>query len=284
MKKRLLLLLILVAAIGIAATTHDYFLLPENFFLHKGDKLNLHLLGGETFIKSEEIGYQSKNTAKFMIYEGSKKTDLTKVAKDSATPLINYTMLNSGQALIQMARGVEYSDASRDNFADFLTAQGLDKLADKVKNANQFRVRQKITRYLKTLIAVDNHDGNAYEKVLNDDFEIVLKDNPYKRKYGDDMVAQLKFKGKPDAGAPMALYIKTVTGNVYTTNLTTDKDGMVTFTMSREGIFMLRSVRIEATKDKDADYESWWTSFTFPFSSSDDVPNTYKEFGFGNVH
>jgi hypothetical protein len=54
--------------------------------------------------------------------------------------------------------------------------------------------------------------------------------------------------------------------------------------MSREGIYMLRSVRIEPTKDKDADFESWWASFTFPFSSSDEVPNTYKEFGFGNVH
>jgi uncharacterized GH25 family protein len=284
MKKKQLLLLILAAAVTIAATSHDYFLLPENFFLHKGDKLNLHLLGGETFVNSEELGYQSKNTPKFMIYEGSKKTDLTKLAKDSASPVIDYTVLNSGQALIEMNRSAEYNDASRDNFADFLTSQGLDKMADKVKNANQFRIRQKITRYMKTLVSVDDHDGSLYGKVLNDDFEIILKDNPYKKKYGEDMAAQLKFQGKPAAGASVGLYIKTIKGTVYTSNLTTDKDGMVSFTMSREGIYMLRSVRIEPTKDKEADYESWWTSYTFPFSSSDEVPNTYKEFGFGNKH
>jgi len=98
------------------------------------------------------------------------------------------------------------------------------------------------------------------------------------------MIAVLKFKGKPAASAPMQLYIKTITGNVYPQNLTTNADGEVTFNLSREGVYLLRAVRIEPTKDKDADYESWWTSFTFPFSSSEELPNTYKEFGFGNKH
>jgi len=279
-----LIVLILAAAIGLAATTHDYFLLPENFFVHKGDKLDLHLLGGDQFVKQEEIGYQPKKTAVFMLYQGSKKFDLAKVAKDSASPLVDYTMVNSGQALIEMTRGVEYSDASRDNYADFLSQQGYDKLSDKVKNGNQFRIKEKYTRYMKTLFSVDNHDGNAYEKTLKEEYEIILKDDPYSKKYGDDMTVALKFKDKPVNGASVWLYIKSITGNVYTQSLITDKKGEVTFTMSREGIYMLRSVRVEPTKDKDADFEGWWASFTFPFSSSDEVPNTYKEFGFGNIH
>jgi len=278
------ILLIIAAAIGLAATTHDYFLLPENFFVHKGDKLNLHLLGGDQFVKQEEISYQPKKTAAFMLYQGSKKFDLTKVAKDSASPLVDYTMVNSGQALIEMTRGVEFSDASRDNYADFLSQQGYDKLSDKVKNGNQFRIKEKYTRYMKTLFAVDNHDGNAYEKILKEEYEIILKDNPYSKKYGDDMTVALKFKDKPVNGASVWLYIKSITGNVYTQSLITDKKGEVTFTMSREGIYMLRSIKVEPTKDKDADFEAWWASFTFPFSSSDEVPNTYKEFGFGNIH
>jgi len=284
MKRTPLIMLILAAAIGLAATTHDYFLLPENFFLHKGDKLNLHLISGDQFAKQAEIGYESKKTATFMLYQGSKKIDLTKMAKDSAVPLVDYTMVNSGQSLVSMTRGLEYYDASRDSYSEFLAQQGLDKLSEKVKNGNQFRVKEKYTRYLKTLFAVDNQDGNAYEKVLNEDYEIVLEDNPYKKKYGDDMNAILRFKGKPAVNAAIELYVKAISGNVYVQNLITDKKGEVTITMSREGLYMLRSVRVEATKDKDADFQSWRTSYTFPFSSSDDVPNTYKEFGFGNVH
>ncbi|MDP9080351.1 MAG: DUF4198 domain-containing protein [Bacteroidota bacterium] len=279
-----LLLIILAAAIGIAATTHDYFLLPEMFFMRKGDKMNLHLLTGDTFVKDAEIGYQPAKTARFMLYNGSKKIDLTKAAKDTATPVLTYEMTLPGQSLIEMTRGYEFSFTSRDAYAEFLNNQGLDKMAEKVKSGNQFRVKEKYTRYLKTLVSVDNQDGKAYEKVLNEDFEIILKKNPYDKQYGDDMIAVLQFKGKPAASTAMELYIKTITGNVYTQNLTTNNDGEVTFNLSREGVYLLRAVRIEPTKDKDADFESWWTSFTFPFSSSEELPNTYKEFGFGNKH
>ena len=284
MKRKPLLLIILTAIVGLAAATHDMFLLPEFFFMHKGDKLNLHLLMGDSFVKDAEYVYQPSKTTRFMLYNGSKKIDLIKAAKDSAMPVLSYDMVNTGQTLIEMTRGYEFSFTSRDAYADFLNNQGLSKLAEKVKNGNQFRVKEKYTRYMKTLVSVDNSDGNVYEKNYNEDYEIILKQNPYRKKYGDDMVAVLKFKGKPAGSASMDLYIKTITGNVYTQNFTTNSDGEVTFNMSREGVYMLRSVRIEPTKDKDADYESWWTSFTFPFSSSEELPSTYKEFGFGNKH
>lgn len=284
MKRLPFFILVLVAFLSIAATTHDFFLLPEFFFMHKGDNINLHLIEGDQFVKQNEIKYQHRKTTKFMVYDGTKKVDLTLVAKDSAKTLADYTFSNSGQALIEMNRGIEYSDASRDNFSDFLTAQGYDKLAEKVKTSNQFRIKEKHTRFMKTLVAVDNHDGNAYQKDLLNDFEIILKDNPFKRKYGDDLTAQVKFKGKAEKGLTVNLYIKSISGNVYTQTMVTDAKGEVTFSMSREGVFMIRSVMVVPTTDKDADFVSWWASYTFPFSSSDDMPNTYKQFGFGDIH
>jgi uncharacterized GH25 family protein len=282
--KRIPLFIFTLLAVGaLAATTRDFFLLPENFFLHKGDQLDLHLLTGDAFTKRQEMRYEPAKTTRFMLYSGSKKIDLTKMAKDSAAPVIDYTMSNTGQALIEMTRGYDFSESSRDNYADFLNNQGLDKLAEKVKSGNQFRIKEKYTRYMKTLISVEDHDGGVYDKVLNENYEIVLKDNPYKKRYGDDMSAKLLFKGKPLKGATINLYIKTI-ANVYPQNLITDKDGEVTFTVSREGIYMLRSVHVEQTTDKDADFESWWTSYTFPFSSTDEALNTYKEFGFGDKH
>jgi len=284
MKRKPLFFLILAAVIAIAATTHDYFLLPESFFLHKGDKLNLHLIEGDEFSGQNELSFLHRKTTKFMLYQGSKKIDLSVLAKDSSKNLVDYNMDIPGQALLDMNRSTEYSDASRDNFAEFLNNKSYDKLAEKVKTGNQFRLKEKHTRYLKTLISVDNHDGNAYEKDLNDDFEIILKDNPYNKKYGDDMSARVKFKGKPAGNLKVNVYIKGLTGNVYPQTLTTDNRGEFTFTMSREGIYMLRAAIIVPTTDKDADFVSWWASFTFPFSSNDDALNTYKEFGFGNKH
>ena len=159
-KKIPLIIILLVAVLGLAAT-HDYFLLPENYFLHKGDKLTLHLVEGDLFMKTNELGSHSAKVLSVMIYSGKKKTDLTSMAKDTLGLLTGYPMENSGQTVISVTTGVDHSNSSRDAYADFLNGLGYDKLADKVKNGNQFRVKEKYARYMKTLFSVDNHDGHC---------------------------------------------------------------------------------------------------------------------------
>ena len=104
-----LVLLILAAAVGLAATTHDYFLLPENFFLHKGDKLNLHMVEGDVFAKQNEVGPQTAKIISFLLYSGKKKTDLTNYAKDTSVLLKDYPMEITGQSLISITTGVDHS-------------------------------------------------------------------------------------------------------------------------------------------------------------------------------
>jgi len=41
---------------------------------------------------------------------------------------------------------------------------------------------------------------------------------------------------------------------------------------------------MEVSKDKSADYEAWLATYTFAFESTNEMPNTYKQFGFGNKH
>jgi len=230
------------------------------------------------------MNFSAAKIGAFALYSGKKKIDLSGFAKDSTTLLLNYPVDNTGQCLIEANTEVSHSNYSRDTYAEFLTQLGYDKLAEKVKSGSQFRVKEKNIHYLKSLISVDNNDGNTYEKKTGADFEFVLKDNPYGKRFGEDFVAALLFMGKPVGGAPVSLYIKSLGGNVYTQTYTTDADGKFTITMSREGVYMLRAVRVAPTTDSDADYASWWTTFTFPFSSSEELLNSYKEFGFGNIH
>jgi uncharacterized GH25 family protein len=282
-KKYPIVILVLGALLAVSAT-HDFFLLPEAFFLHKGDKLSLHLIEGDQFVKSREVGFQSGKGLSCFLMTGKKKTDLTSLARDSGAILVNYPIETVGQHLLSVTTGVDHSNYSRDAYSDFLNLLGYDKLADKVKNGSQFRVKEKYARYMKTLFSVENDDGNEYSKVLGEASEIVLKDNPYKRRYGEDLNCQLLFNGKPAKDEQITLYIKSLSGNVYNQNYVSDDKGNFTITMSREGIYMLRNVHVEPTADKDADYVSWWTTYTFLFSSSDDALNSYKSFGFGDVH
>jgi hypothetical protein len=73
MKHLYLKIIIFLSVFGLFAFIPDHFLMPENFYLHKGDKFNLHLLSGENLIKEREVPYTAAQTTKFMIYEGSKK-------------------------------------------------------------------------------------------------------------------------------------------------------------------------------------------------------------------
>lgn len=285
MKPLYVILFVMFAVFGLTAFAPDSFLMPESFYVKKGDKLNIHLISGDDFSQQEEGKYIAAKTAKFSLYEGSKKIDLTTFTKESALPVLNYTLANSGLLMVEMNTKDETNELPREDFVTYLTKQGYDTFADKLKDDNRINITEKYRYYLKTLISVDNPGGNAYDKVLGSDLEIILKQNPYKKSYGDDISAQVNYKGKPLKDSPVYLYIRTTSGNVYPQKLQTDANGQFFFSPSRDGIYMIRCVRIEELKNSDADFETWCATYSFAFSNRDDnAPNTYREFGFGNKH
>jgi uncharacterized GH25 family protein len=166
-----------------------------------------------------------------------------------------------------------------------LEDEGFSQYSEKIKNGSKDSFREKYTSYMKSLVEVEKNSANGFDKSLNDEYEIILKDNPYKGNYGDDIIAQVRLRGKPQANAIVTLYVKTATGNnIFAQKLSSDKQGQIYFKLSREGIYLLRSVYMEPSKDKSADFDTWASTYSFAFSSSNEMPNTYKEFGFGNVH
>jgi len=279
-------ILILLATAAFAVHAQSYYLMPEKFYLQKGEKLNVHVITTEDFTKQTEVKYQMDKTAGFYLYEGKKKVDLapTATSTDSVAPVVSYTTNEEGLVMLTMTTSPSSSEMSRAKFLRTLDENDPDNIADKVKNGNQLYYKEKFTNYMKTLVAVDKTSGNVFDKPLNEDYEIVLKENPYKFNYGDDVSAVVLFKGKPLAATPVTLIVKTVNGNVFPQKLSSDASGLIYFKLSREGIYVLSSRHAEQSKDKTVDFESWRSTFTFAFSSSNDLPNSYKEFGFGNLH
>ncbi|RYF85021.1 MAG: DUF4198 domain-containing protein, partial [Chitinophagaceae bacterium] len=176
-----------------------------------------------------------------------------------------------------------YTDVDREIFTKHLEEESLTEASKKASGGNSLNLKEKYNRYLKTLVKVDKVSGGVYDKILGDEYEIVLKNNPYKGNYGDDITAVVYFKGKPLASAQVEFYIKSPKG-IYPQRLISDQSGQIYFKLSREGIYLLRSIYTLPSASKDADFETWWTSYTFAFSSANELPNTYKEFGFGDAH
>lgn len=284
MKHLYVIFFFLVAIIGLSAFAPDSFLLPESFYLHKGDQLSVHLLNGENMTQEGEDRFNSKRTTKFNIYEGNKVTDLLKVTKDSAAPVLKYTVNSGNMVMVEMNTKDESVELPHEDFVTYLTKQGYTDLAEKIKDDTRLNLVEKYRYYLKTLVNVGEGSGNIYSKLLGDDLEIILKQNPYKKSYGDDITAAVYFLGKPLKNSNVLLYVKTASGNVHPQLLSTDATGQIYFSPSRDGIYMIRCVHIEPSKTNDADFETWFATYSFAFSNRDELPNTYKEFGFGDKH
>ena len=262
--------------------------MPEKFYLQKGDKLNLHLMStNDDFTKQTDIKYQADKTGEFTLNQGKKKIDLKPgaVVIDSIAPIVSYAVNEEGLLLASMSTTPPAAEMTRSKFLRTLDESDPDNIADKVKNSNQLYYKEKFNNYMKALVDVDKSNSGFSDKPINLDYEIVLKQNPYKFNYGDDISAVLLFKGKPIANAAVTLIVKTVGGNIFPQKLSSDATGLIYFKLSREGIYALSSTHTEQLKDnKTADFESWKTTFTFAFSSNNELPNSYKEFGFGNAH
>lgn len=285
MKFKTPVVIALLVMLSAAASAQDNYLLPEVFYLHKNDTLKVHQYTGSGFKADDELKYNSSATKRFAINEAGKKANLMTMAKDSSAPLIAYKLMNSGLAMIEMISSPAPASIDREVYAKTLSDEGLVKLADQVNNSNQSQFREKSTRCMKALVAVDKPTGGDFDKPTGQDFEIVLKQSPYKMNYGDDITAVLYLKGKPLPAAQVDVYIKTTSGNIYPQTLSTDANGQISFNASRDGLYMLRAVKTEeATNNTDFDFETLQAAYVFQFSSQNEMPNDYHSFGFGNKH
>ncbi|RYY35057.1 MAG: DUF4198 domain-containing protein [Sphingobacteriaceae bacterium] len=257
------------------------FLIAENFYLKKGDKLNMKLFSGPQQAGQELYQSPKSRQAEFALYDGSKKIPLTASLSDTAIAVNNFEMANSGLALLQCTQTAT-QEVDRYDLAQYLEQEGLTASGQTVKDMNTDMVTETRHSFYKTLVSVEKPSGGNYDKLLGDELEIILKSNPYKMNYGDDVTAVLYQKGKPLAGATLMVYVKTPKGSVYPEKLTTNDEGIVFFKLSREGIYLIRNLQV--TVDKNDEVQSWWASYSFAFSSANDLPNSYKEFGFGRYH
>jgi len=267
--KKLLPVLVLCLTV-ICVKAQDTYLAAKKYRMHKGEKLDIYLLSGIQFKDLDEFKYDSSKTAKFNLIDGGKKINLMTAAKDSASPVLSNVMNNQGMAMVEMVRKIAPTPIDRDEYAKYLTDEGLTKLAETVNNSNQNTFKEKKTVYMKSLFIVDKPNGSDYEKQFGQEYEITLKKNPYKLNYGDEITGIYYVKGKPVKAATIDVFVKVASGNVYVDHASTNEKGEFSIIMNREGVYMLRTAQTVVSTTPDADFETTQTAFTFLFTNNND--------------
>lgn len=262
MKKGLAIIAILLT--GYFVFAHEYVLLAYKYKVQKGDTLELHLFSADGFNVQIERPMQLKNTKKFELITENGTTDLLAEAKDQALPILNRKVDFEGLGLLHMERDYARIALENKKFLSYLKEDHIENIV--VKNESSKKVqKERYSRYIKTLVQSGTKPfGEQYKKVIGQNFEIVLLQNPYLLKKGDVLQARIIFMGKPLINKVITARNRLGSESAMFATSRTNVKGVCNFKITRNGEWFIHATHMIPCLDLlDSDWESFWASYSF---------------------
>lgn len=251
-------------AIIVSVFAHEYILLASKFVVAKGDTLELHLFVADGFNVQLERPVQTAITKKFEMITGKGATDLLSKANDGALPILEKVVDFDGLGLIHIERDYASITLATDKFLSYLKEDHIENIVVKSNDVKQFQ-RERYSRYIKCLVQSGKPGADTlYKTIVNQHFEIILLDNPYKLHVGNSLKAQVFFMGRPLANKTITARNRIGSEQCIELTARTDKKGICIFPIKRKGDWFIHATHMIACPDKnDADWESFWASYSF---------------------
>lgn len=240
----------------------SYYLMPGGFFPEKGQMTDVGVFYGKGFDTVKAKKLPVSQLADASLYAGGKPINLLSANKDAESHL-SVQLNNSGLCMVTAKKELSESEIDREDVIRQLSDEGFPELSGKVSDKEEMSINNIFA--LKTLLMAAKPSGNEYSEKTGHDLELVLLQNPYKLKYGEDLTAQILFKGKPLGKIRAEVYTKTLNGTVFPSENISDEDGKIYIKLNRSGDWMIKVINI-APAEK-ADYNRWCSTYTFGFRS-----------------
>jgi len=261
MKKGIFILLTFFLVTTVFA--HEYILIAYKYIVKEGEKLELHLFVSDGFNIELERPVQKSITKKFELINENGKMDLLLQINEGALPILEMNVDFKGLGLIHMERDYARITLPNDKFKSYLQVDNIENI--KINDSTKIEQSEKYTRYIKTLVQSNpKNNDEIYKTVVGHNFEIVLLENPYKLSQGDWISAKVLFLGKPLKNKVITARNRKGNEPAIFQYSRTDENGKCSFKLERDGDWFLHSTHmIESPDKKDADWESFWTTFSF---------------------
>lgn len=256
----LALALALAGAAPVAA--HDYWLEPERFRLDTGEPLRVRLFVGDRLERQAERSLEADRTTRFERIDANGVADLLALPRRATRPVLDLPQRTEGPVLVAMDRSFASIELEAGKFREYLSHEGFEGLG-LPDSATAFRERY--ARCLKTLVqAGDGRSAGLHDRRIGQRLELLLLSNPYLLAAGDTLGVELRFEGEPLAGHPLTVLVESSGGETSATSLRTDAAGRAWFAKPSARLVVVRTVHLSPCDGcVDADWESWWTSFSF---------------------
>jgi uncharacterized GH25 family protein len=249
---------------------HEMFLKAKEYMVAPASDQVVRLING-TFDKSEN-SISRDRMADVSIAANGRVTNPPEGAwfDDSNSSYLRYRAGESGTYAIGVSTHSSMIELSRDDFIAYLRHDGiLDTLAT-FENDNELReVRERYSKHVRAVVQVGAERSTDYSKLLGYPAEILLEQNPYDLRMGDELSFRVLFNGEPVANQIVRVSYEGFHGhdasgghsNAY--NLRTDEDGRARFSLNNAALWYIALIHMEKIDDGEVDYESNWATVTF---------------------
>lgn len=270
-------LAVLIATLGSGgARAHQTYLIADLYELRPGTDNYLILKNGTYFESGYSITRKMSRDIS-IVMKGERKTPPDDEVEDvDRNPSYKQTYIkvfaeHEGTGVAGLAAHPDYIALPAEMFEDYLEHEGLeDALAEFRATNERTTIRERYTKHAKGIFQVSEPLTEDFKHALDYKAEIVIEQNPGRVKVGDEMSMQVMFDGKPLANqqlyvshagieAPESRPIPQIA--VY--SLRTDDEGRASFEITEKQKWYIQMIHMQKVDDKDADWESNWSTITF---------------------
>ncbi|MEZ4450861.1 MAG: DUF4198 domain-containing protein [Nannocystaceae bacterium] len=258
---------IVVALTATSAGAHDYWLEFQPLAPAVDQALALSLWVGEDFVAEAEKAMQRDRTVSLRHLHRGGDEDLRAVGREGAAPLLEVPLKTPGGHLLSLERDPSHIVLRARKFNRYLEHEGLSSILDERRRTHQRlrRARERYTRYLKAFVQVGDAADGVSTRPLGHRLELVPDRDLAALRPGDRLGVRLLFEGAPVAGAQVEAFVKRSRGGPATGQAAiTDGDGRIEVAIGEAGAWLVRTVHMQRCEAcDDADWESFWTSYSF---------------------
>ena len=243
------------------ALAHDTWLLPAKARVEPGATVTLGMTSGMDFPK-DESAIAANRVDRGGVRVAGVQRDFSRRAEGEQSLQLSAELAKPGIATVWVDLKPRTIDLTPDDVAHYLEEIGAPPavLTRWQAMPEPRRWRESYRKHVKSFVRVGDGAGDrSWAEPVGSPLELVPEQDPTALHAGDQLTVRLLRDGAPAAGLTVAI----VRGGESTAvHRQTGADGRASFTLDREGWYLVRTTDIRPATGKDLDWESDFATLT----------------------
>ena len=249
-----------------AATSHEYWIEPEDFMVATGERVDARLFVGD-MLKGTELPWLSHQVRSFEIATDGGVRDYRGTEGD--LPALSYLGETPGLHVIaHQTNPLQVTFKSLAEFLEYLEYEGLAEIAaaHRRRGLPETDITEAYARAAKSLVQVGPPQASDVDRAMGLDYEIVAQANPYTGRKTLPVI--VLWQGNPMPGVQLSIFQND--GAPKRSVVTTDNEGRAVVPLVAGSRYLLNSVHIEPVTGESHQWASTWASLSFATPRKDE--------------